>query len=360
MRRFYILLIVLVLSIGIQAQNNYKWEREHPGALLKPKADPVPGFKSTAIFEVLNQIPMLNKPKGFEVREGASARLDGKIYKGYLMVGLPLYYRWGTGPLEKQGEYYMTNIYINDREELRNIYSFLLSEETDKLNLPPIFTDTFAVSYQTINGYSVGVSRSRLNQNLYILNPRKRPCFIPATKEQFIKLWIGKLGLDIAKEKGNMEETKGYLQNMKGNAEVEASMRQTIKLSELWLDFLVEKKKRYEQKLASLTAAEKQAPAYCAMPKDMAVLQKKGVYVDKVTGDLPNELADGIDAESTSPVFQFNPDFFDPKLPKTAFQLIVIKDGFRQGWNEGELMPIVQEGFFPKIDFKQLEALMYK
>ena len=132
-------------------------------------------------------------------------------------------------------------------------------------------------------------------------------------------------------------------------------------MSQLWLDYLIEKKKVYEQKLASLTEEEKKAPAYAATPKEMAVLMVKGKYVDKVTGDMPDELADVIDGKNKTPLFHFNPDFFDPKLPKTAFQLIVIRDGFRQAWNEkNELMPIVEKDFFPLIDFKALTALMYK
>jgi hypothetical protein len=361
MHRFYTLLLLLVWGTGLQAQKDYKWEKEHVGVLEKPRGNAVPGFASQRIFDILNQIPLIKEPRGFDVREGASVSLSGKVYKGQLMVGFPLYYRWGTGKLQKQGEYYMTHIYINDREELKDVYSYFMSEETDKLKMPAMFTDTFSISYQTINGCTVGMARSRVNQNLYILNPRIRPCFLPVTKEQFIKVWIGKLGLDIAKEKEKAAEFKSQLNDVKENAEALANLKETIKLSELWHSFLLEKKKGYEEKLASFTEAEKKAPAYyTTTTKNRAVLEKKGVYVEKVTGDLPNELAEDTDAKSSAPLFQFNPDFFDPKLPKTAFQLIVMKDGYRQGWKDSDLIPLLQKDFFPLIDFKQLTALMYK
>lgn len=90
------------------------------------------------------------------------------------------------------------------------------------------------------------------------------------------------------------------------------------------------------------------------------VLQHKGKLVEKATGDLYDELADDIDAIKTTPLFIFNPNFFNPKLPKTAFQLIVIKDDYRQGWKDSELIPLLQKDFFPLINFKQLAALMSK
>ena len=354
------IVVLLIASAYANAQRDYKWEREHPGVREKPKGNTAPGFAANRVFEILNQIPIIHQPKGFDVRQSSSIRLNGNVYKGLLTVGLPRYYRWGNGPLLKEGEYYMTHIYINDREEMRDIYSHFMSEETDKLKLPTIYTDTFAVSYQTINGCLVGTARSRVNQNLYVLNPRMRPLFIPVTKEEFVKLWVGKLGLDIAKEKEQLAIFKEQINDIKDNAEALANMKQTIKLSEVWLDYLLEKKKVYDQKLASLTEGEKKEPAYYATPKKMAVLQEKGKYVDKVTGDMANEMPDLIEAQSKAPLFRFNPDFFDPKLPKTAFQLIVIKDGFRQGWKESELMPLIEKEFFPLINFKQLTELMYK
>lgn len=360
-RLLYTVLSLAMLCSNVYAQKDYKWVREHAGVRGKPKGNQVAGFASNRVFDIFNQIPLINQPKGFDINEAASIRLDGKVYKGNLLIGFPRYYQWGKGPLQKEGEYYMTHIYINDREELRNVYSHLFSEETDKLKMSPIYTDTFAIAYQTINGCLVGKARSRVNENMYILNPRMRPCFIPVTKEQFVKLWIGKLGLDIAKEREKIQEFKGQLNDLKDYPEPLANLKLTIKVSEIWIDFLQEKKKVYEQKLASLSEDEKKAQAYAATPKEMAVLMKKGVYVDKVTGDLPDELADVIDAKSKTPLFNFNPNFFDPKLPKTAFQLIVIRDGFRQAWNErSELMPVVEKDFFPNIDFKALTELMYK
>jgi len=360
-RHLFAITLLFIGFTSIYAQRDYKWEREHPGVREKPRGSVVPGFASNRVFDVFNQIPVINQPKGFDVRQSTSIRLSGNVYKGHLIVGLPRYYRWGQGPLLKEGEYYMTHIYINDREELRNVYSHLFSEETDKLKMPPIYTDTFAISYQMINGTMVGKARSRVNENMYILNPRMRACFIPVTKEQFVKLWIGKLGLDIAKEKKKIQEFTGQLNDLKDYPEPLANLKQTIKMSEIWMDFLQEKKRVYEQKLASLTEAEKKAHAYAATPKEMAVLMVKGKYVDKVTGDMADEMADLIDGKNKTPLFHFNPDFFDSKLPKTAFQLIVIRDGFRQAWNEkSELMPVIEKEFFPNIDFKALAALMYK
>ncbi len=358
--RLFTMVFMLLFILEVNAQKDYKWEREHPGIREKPKGNVVPGFATNRLFDVFNQIPIINQPKGYDVRQSASIRLSGNLYKGSLLIGFPLYYRWGTGPLQKQVEYHMTHIYINDRDELRDQYSHFMSEETDKLHMPAIYTDTFPVAYKEINGYMVGMARSRVNQNLYILNPTGRPCFIPVTKEQFVKLWIGKLGLDIAKEKEVLENIKASYAGVKDNPEAVAGLDEGTKMSNLLIAFYQEKKKVYEQKLASLSSEEKKAPAYAATPRNPMVLQHKGKLVEKPTGDLYDELADGIDAIKTTPLYIFNPNFFNPKLPKTAFQLIVIKDDHRQGWKDSELVPLLQKEFFPLIDFKQLGALMSK
>jgi hypothetical protein len=357
-----LLIAILLLTVYTKAnaQKVYKWEKEHPGVLIKPKTKPPAGYNTDGIFTVFNKIPMLHTPKGYDVRQGVSVRLSGKVYKGMLMIGLPMYYSWDNGPVQRQGEYYQSHIYINDRELLRDEYSHVLSEVTDKLQLPTIYTDTFPIHYKTINGYEVGMALDRVNKQLYILNPKRRACFLPVTKEQFVKIWLKKLDMDIEKEKTYQVELKEDVSRMKDNAEVLKNLEEGMVLSKLQLDFLLEKKKSYEHKLASFSEAEKKAQAFAASPKKMAVLQVKGKTVDKVTGDMSFELADGIEARETHPLFIFNPDFFDPQLPKTAFQLMIIRDGFRQNWKESQLMPLVEESLFPLIDFKQLASLMNK
>ncbi len=50
---------------------------------------------------------------------------------------------------------------------------------------------------------------------------------------------------------------------------------------------------------------------------------------------------------------------FDAKLPKAAFQLIVIKDPFSEG-DKNKIKELLEGQFYPLLSFKEIAALMYK
>ncbi|MFL5742480.1 MAG: hypothetical protein ACJ75B_19810 [Flavisolibacter sp.] len=365
MKRLYLYFSFFLISHCCFAQD-ITWEKDHPGIFSPPKPVPVKNFNANSIYTIINRIPFITSPKGFDVSENTNLRLEGNHYEGSLLTGFPKYYRYQNGPIQKQGEYCIHIISINNPSRLFDAHSKVLQTESDHLHLPDIFTDTFAITYKIMNNYPVGYAINTFansNGRLFILNPRHRACFIPVTKEEFLKLWIGKLGLDIAEREKGMEDLKESIRSLSQNA---ATKNQTADLEKVqqgslrWLDFLKEKKKEYERRLSSMSSAEKKEPASYSMPKNVAMMQdRSGNYLEKISGHLPYEPDEGAEAFEVRPLFRLNPDFFDNRLPATSMQLIVFSDCYSEESKDG-LKAVLDEEFYPKIDWKDIAALMYK
>ena len=119
----------------------------------------------------------------------------------------------------------------------------MFSEEIVKLNVATMFTDTFAITYKNINGAEVssGIhTEFNSNRRLYILNANHARFFKPILQG----LWIANLGLDIDKDKKQLEESKSNLTEMAGKPalketipEIEKQLSAFIK----WINFLKSK-----------------------------------------------------------------------------------------------------------------------
>lgn len=362
------LIYFLVLFISENAKTQITWEKDKPGYFNPAPPLKINGFRAPAIFDIVNRIPFITHPRGMDVYEGISGELDQfeeHVYTGKLNIAMPKYYRYNNGPVEKEGEYCWLKISINNRSEIMDMHSFLFVDETEKLNLPRMFTDTFPVRYESINGYPVGQTANTTfgNVRLFILNPAHRPAFKQLTREEYLRFWIGKLGLDIAEHQKGLDEGKESMRAIKANSSLNIDMTEMEKINhgmERWVEFLKNKKKYYEKMLAGLTTAEKKSPAFYSMPKEVAVMQDRdGNYPDKISGHLPYEPAEEGPSFKTAPVLKYNPDFYDPKLPKTAMQLMVIIDCFPDDSKE-DLKVFLDDNFYPFIAYKELAGLMNK
>jgi len=348
---FLAVAIVTITAMQSRAQSSGK-DKNVPGRFFKAPSCKIPGFKIDALFEIINRLPAITQPKGYDVQERFTISTEGKVYKARLSIPL-----LNPPPL---------HIFINDPQQLMNPQSILFPEETRSLQLPEIFSDTFAITYKKINGVNVGTGiHAEFNSNLllHVLNPRHSRFFKPVTKEQYLRFWIGKLTLDINRDSKQLEESKSNLKLMADNAalkstipEIEKSITAFIK----WISYLKAKKQQFQKRLDGLSTDEKKAPAYYAMYTDApAMIDQNGKYVENISGHLPYEPAEDNDTLNRTPLYNFAKDPFDPKLPKTAFQLIIIKDPFSEG-KKNRIKELIDKEFYPLLNFKDIAQLMYK
>ncbi|MGZ5134334.1 MAG: hypothetical protein ACXWCG_04260 [Flavitalea sp.] len=112
--------------------------------------------------------------------------------------------------------------------------------------------------------------------------------------------------------------------------------------------------------MAQLSAEEKRAPAHHTLYTDIAtMMDKNGKYVENISGRIPYEPAESGDTVMRTPIFTFINDPWDGKLPKSAFQLIMIPYPFRQGVT-GVIRTLIDNQFYPVLSVKDILALMYK
>lgn len=141
---------------------------------------------------------------------------------------------------------------INNPKELINEQSELFWEETTQLNLPKMFTDTFAIYYKLKNGCNVGYAVNTefaSNKRLFIINPRMTPFFKPITLEQYIRCVIAKLDMEIKKDAKGIEENKANFKEIANNPAMSSSLPELQKIQNSfikWVDFQKNKKLYYE------------------------------------------------------------------------------------------------------------------
>lgn len=220
----------------------------------------------SALLEPLKVHPAYANPMGFEVAAQRGIRGDYREKSpapipGDLMVQTFFYYR-SNGKTEISGESTCT-LFVNVNQLHHLVDLEVVKDEADVLFFPPKQIP-WKADDPTLVHWSTGRTVTR----------RTAPIWIPATKERFLKAWIWTTNQDIhsygAKAKANTFQQKA-------------------------LD-------GWGSTLASLSSAEKKAPAF-VREDDTRTL---------VTEQTPK----------AQPVVNFNPDFFDPKLPRTAMQLL--------------------------------------
>lgn len=366
-----VIILFTLSSFPAQAQGIIYLD-DQPGKMDFKRNQAIKGFNTAGITQVVSRIPMINQPVGYDVvLHGAAFDEGGKRpVHGQVRIGIPRLYKW-QGKLTRQGEYRQVGMLLNELHHLTG-ESYFLSADTRKAGLPELFSDTVAFRREIRAGQEVWVAANQPDHAyaLLMINPRNTPCFIPATKEQLARLWISKLSLEIEKYQRLMAENKTYLAAEKGKPGKEQlvkNLEDGIKTFNLWLEYYSEKKAIYQRKLASLSAAEKKEPAEAGTPVQLAVTVNSGVPVEKVTGDMDDEWVEAMSGgvKKTRRIYLYNPDFFDPKLPRTAIQLMLIRDAFKIGArynsnNDEKIRVLLNQKFYPELDYKALAGLMYK
>lgn len=360
------IIVVFALFVGLLARSQGSdWHKDVEGKLFPVTGKSVQGLKADEIFKIINRIPAISDPKGFNVKEWFETSMDGKTYSARLYVNFYQYYSFDKGPVQLQTSHpYSISIYVNEPKQLMNEQSILFGQEAIQLKSPVMFSDTFGLDYKNTNGYNVGHginTEFESNIPIYVLNPGGLSFFRPITQEEYLRFFIGKLGLDIEKDQKQMDANKSDLAN---NPLMKSSLPEFEigqSLLKKWIEFLKQKKQYYEKKLSAFTPAEKKAPASCALHLQSAqLIDENGNYVEHLSGHIPYEPAEeGTDAFKVIPLYTFKKDPFDTKFPKTSFQIIVIKEGFRVD-EVNEIKSFLSEQFYPLLSYKDLAVLMFK
>jgi len=359
---------LFLLSAMPSNGQDFTWAKEVGGRLSTSKEPAVPGFKIKEVFNVINQIPVIANPKGYNVQEWFEKPESGPVYSTTLLINFYYYYRYQNGEVQYHNSHPPTiSISINDPEDLMNSQSTVFNEETGALHSPVMFTDTFPISYKSINGYPAGegvFTTFGRSLRIWVLNPRGRRFFRPITKEEYLKVYIEYLRKEVETGTKGLVEGRDALKEMENNELLKNSLsdfRNIQNAMTKWVDFEKSKKEYYEKKLAALTPEQKRAPAVYAIYKDVAnIKDRQGNYVDRISRHLPYEpLEETKDTIVTKALFTFNEKAFDTQLPKTAIQLMVIRDAYDEG-DKHFLKEFLDREFFPNIPLKQLAALMYR
>jgi hypothetical protein len=360
------LLLYLFIAFSQAAFAQVDYLDKQPGVFHQAKPASVAGFPSYEIYQVFNKIPFINHPVGFDTKEGTSIQLDKQfnVYTGYLMLGFPRYWRLGD-KIELQGEYYNINIICNTFKSL--VRESILDQDADILHFPQFISDTTPFQYRMINGALVGEGQARpqywQSRDIFMLNPKQKPCFVPVTTEEYIRFLTQKLTHDIEEDAKSIDNYEKLLVQMRAETpqpkDLPSNERgQTVARNRL--DLYKRKLKEYQDKAAHLSEKEKKEPVTVMYPEMILTMDKKGNPITPLTGYLPYEIyTPEAKVSKVMKLFHYNMDFFDPKLPKTAVQLMLFF--YLNGYEKRDPFETrIRNEVFPSVDFKALQGLMYR
>lgn len=368
--RLYIFICTVVLLASSANGQSIKWAKEVAGHFWPAQKTNVSGYKIHTIFDLVNQVPAVAHPKGYDIQEWFSISKEETPHTIHLYINFYYYYNYQNGPTKRLDAHPPTmTISINDPKALMDDQHYLFKEETDALHLPVMFTDkdTFPVAPQTINSYPLMQGINTIFNRptrFYAINPKGIRFFRPVTKEEYVKAFLKNLTKDYDQQSKGIAETKKTIEEFEKNEALKNSLNDLkITHQEMirWVAFLKSKKEYYEKKLASFTAEEKKAPAVYAMYKNAALTHDRyGNSFEKISGSIPYEPLESMeDTLATAALFTFNERAFDPTLPKGSFQLIVISEA-HQVDDDRELKLFLDQQLYPFLPLKELAALMYK
>jgi hypothetical protein len=352
------------IALALPAQD-FQWEKNKTGHLYTPKNAPPAGFKIKEVYEIVNRVPAIAHPVGYDVNEWFAHSTSGKRYTASMHINFFKYYRYQNGKVERSTAHAPTiTVSVNQSKDLMDWQSYLFSEETEALHAPPIFTDTFEITYKEINGCRVGEgvnTSAGTKVKFWVLNPKGRRFFRPVTKEEYLKVFIENLRKKVEADEKGLTEAKEALAQMENNPLLKKGaddFRQVYNNQVKFVNFEKSKLAHYRKSLATMTAQEKSSPAFCAFYTQKPIRDDNGNYIEKNFGELlyaPLESTQ--DTVGTMPLYTYYEKAMDDRLPKTAFQLITVYDAFDME-NTSELKKFIDAHVLPNFPYTELMKLM--
>lgn len=363
--------LLLLLWVARAGAQDFKWSKEVAGHFWPAKKSTLPGYQVNQVFDLMNRIPVFSHPRGYDVEEWFEVSKTGGPHMMGLYFNFYYYYTYQNGAVQRLDAHPPTVVVsINNPKALMDDQQYLFSGESDALHLPVMFTevDTFAVSYTTVNGYRAGTGIN--NQfgrpiRFIVLNPKGTRLFRPVTKEEYLKVFIEHYEREIRERDKDSADRRNTLEETANNPLFDQKTIDKLRKDFAAMDkfFAYERSKvaYYKKMLANMDAPERKSPARYAMYKKAPLLyDKNGNYFDTISGELmyaPLESTE--DTLATRRLFTFNEKAFDPKLPKSAIQLMVIFEA-HQVDDDREFKRFLDRELYPQLPLKELAALMYR
>src|SRR5687768_5467994 len=134
--RSIILIFISIICLHAKGQRA-DWQKDVKGKLFPVTGKNVQGLKTAEIFKIINLIPAISQPKGFDVKQWFETNTTGKVYSARLYINFYQYYSFDKGPVQLQNSHPVgIPIYVNEPKQLMNEQSILFGQEALQLKSP--------------------------------------------------------------------------------------------------------------------------------------------------------------------------------------------------------------------------------
>lgn len=366
---------VVFLSV-VAAQAQLMKPNEKPGTVtteknhLNENLDHIPAQQLVALKEVLQKIqaiaaedPLLKNPVGYSVQMGCS-------YSKPPVLHVPSQKQLVSTLFFDFGEFYTdrsSGQIVQDKEfsgGIRITVNDLLfpSDAGPDNNMadagypvPYFFHSTTSFDGDSTADYTQLTLHSSLP---YRVLTNHRPLFAPLTRQQYLtyqvaleKYYTEKIQSQLTDQQEGFATSRqrfeAYVkQGAMRKGELDSLMKTLQEAVDGWKTKLAQSRRKlsgYQAQLASLSASEKDSPAYIDFGK------QDDDRLDLVSSDDPNKVG----------LFTPNPAYFNNALPSTNIQLITV----RLSYHPTMTSPFMKEKInaaFQQLDYKKLKALLQK
>src|SRR5689334_21026458 len=126
--------LLLIATLQSNAQD-FTWDKETVGKFWPATKTNAPGFNITPVFDLMNHLPVIAHPKGYDVQEWFSVSSDENPHTAHLYINFYYYYKYQNGPTQRLDAHPPTvTIAINDPVALMDDQHYLFKEETNALH----------------------------------------------------------------------------------------------------------------------------------------------------------------------------------------------------------------------------------
>lgn len=341
-----------------------------PGGIFKnpglSKLDPVSRNATNKslndILNIISKSPAIYPAKGFDVKRSLAINPPSK-FTGTIRVDMDvklllyqLYKKKGVDIPEPEGESSSTIFFFTNNLEFITNGASYYGDVCRKLKFP-IFFNQLPISDSTADYMELNFGSSAFTSKFHdfrvrILTRNNKPLFVPLTRKDYLTFLK-------AFELNRAAEDQGVIDEMKKSIpEYEAAMKNKVTTEEI--------KKVYENAIKDIQ--DKKIPQYQQSREEHK--QKAQQYNDQISRMPAQEAAFPayIGEDYMSPLgkygrrdghalYKVNPDYYDPKLPVSTIQVIVISYWYHDLLTSSYMKKKVADIFYG-IDFHRLKETL--
>lgn len=196
-----------------------------------------------------------------------------------------------------------------------------------------------------------------LNKNTKVIKNPNRPVIVPLTKKEYLSFLIKKMSESLENSKDNLEEIKQDLQNEKKQLNDPKTIPELKKVLPQMIEI---NKKGIKQMTTGLSELEKMINQF---HKEINMEPTSPAYIKKDPQSVPGDANGNFYYPLTTKedmnsklLYRINPAYYDPALPKTAIQLIILD------YHYSNFCPLFERNalnkWFQQINTQQLESLI--